>query len=195
MSHLNQSYWDERYESNNTPWTLNCVSPAITEFLRVKNPSKEAKILIPGAGLSPDAHYLYSNGFKNVFVLDLSKTSIEQFISNYPEFPKDQIIHENFFEHHDQYDLIFEQTFFCALPLSINPKYPAKVTELLQPKGILFGLFFLGDLSQGGPPYLQEKGFYSDLFSPLFKFIKLELFNKSITPRKDKELFFIFEKK
>ena len=195
MSHLDQAYWDKRYESNNTPWTLNTISPAMKEFLRLHKPSKESKILIPGAGLSPDANFLYNNGYKNVFVLDLSRTSIDQFIITYPDFPTNQIIHENFFEHKNNYDLIFEQTFFCALPPTINPNYPAKVTELLKPSGLLFGLFFLGDITLGGPPYLQNQKFYSDLFSPLFKFIILELFNKSITPRKDKELFFIFEKK
>jgi thiopurine S-methyltransferase len=52
------------------------------------------------------------NGFKNVYVLDISETVINDFKKRAPHYPIENILTEDFFRHKGKYDLIIEQTFF-----------------------------------------------------------------------------------
>jgi len=53
-----------------------------------------------------------------------------------------QVLLGDFFNHKGEYDLIIEQTFFCALPPTMRQKYVWKMHELLAKDGILAGLLF-----------------------------------------------------
>ncbi|KAG6060826.1 hypothetical protein E4U17_003373 [Claviceps sp. LM77 group G4] len=54
-----------------------------------------------------------------------------------------------------QFDLIFDYTFLCALPLSARPNWSSRMAELLHPSGRLVCLEFPSGkpLSLGGPPW------------------------------------------
>ena len=111
-----------------------------------------------------------------------------------PEYAS-QILHGDFFEVNDTFDLILEQTFFCALHPSLRPHYVSKMSELLQPKGKLIGLLFDFPLTNEVPPFGGSKEEYINRFGPKFEIKKLERAYNSIKPRENKELFFIFEVK
>jgi methyl halide transferase len=106
--------------------------------------NKDLSILIPGAGNAYEAEYLFNQGFKNVFVMDISAIPLHNFKERIPTFPDNQLIEANFFEHSGQYDLILEQTFFCSFePTQENRQfYGEKMAQLLKPKGKLVGLWF-----------------------------------------------------
>jgi thiopurine S-methyltransferase len=191
---MNKNYWENRYLHGNTPWTLNCVAPPIKHYFETVNPPKHLKILIPGVGSSKEALYLYELGYKNVFVLDISEHAIVEFESKYPEFPKGNVILGNYFDHTNHYDLVVEQTFFCALPLSIRKQYASHTNQILVVGGKLLGLFFQGESTDEGPPFRASKLEYEELFQEYFKISKLERCYNSIPPRQGSELFFIFEK-
>ncbi len=70
--------------------------------------------MIPGAGNAYEAEYLFKQGFKNIFVLDISEKPLITFSERFPEFPESQLILGDFFTHKGLYDLIIEQTFFCS---------------------------------------------------------------------------------
>ena len=53
-----------------------------------------------------------------------------------------RIVNENFFYHQGKYDLILEQTFFCALDPSLREKYVEKCYDLLNDDGKIAGVFF-----------------------------------------------------
>ena len=191
---MNKNYWDNRYLHGNTPWTLNCVAPPLKHYFETVNPPKHLKILIPGVGSSKEAVYLLEIGYKNVFVLDISERAIAEFESKYPEFPKEHIIQSNYFDHTEHYDIIVEQTFFCALPPSSRKQYVFHTNQILVVGGKLIGLFFQGESTNEGPPFLASKLEYEELFQEHFKISKLEGCYNSIPPRQGSELFFIFEK-
>lgn len=110
-----QNYWTQRYKNKNTGWDIGYPStPLKTYFNQIGN--RELKILIPGAGNAYEAEYLYDLGFKNIFILDISKIPLEAFKKRNPTFPENQLIQDNFFTHDATYDLIIEQTFFCSFP-------------------------------------------------------------------------------
>tara|TARA_B100000949_G_C14124433_1_gene383974 strand:+ start:180 stop:776 length:597 start_codon:yes stop_codon:yes gene_type:complete len=193
MTKLDQSYWEERYSQGNTGWDIGHPSPPLVQYIdQIKD--KSISILIPGAGKGYEAIYLYQNGFFNINVVDLAQNPLKHIKNRLPHFPQEQLIQTDFFEHTGKYDLIFEQTFFCALSPAKRPAYAKKMHELLKPDGKIAGVLFNFALSEKGPPFGGSLNEYKELFTPLFNIRKLEPCYNSIKPRAGSELFFIFEK-
>lgn len=190
---LNEHYWNSRYQNNNTGWNIGYPSTPIKTYIDQLQ-DKSIKILIPGAGNSYEAEYLWENGFKNIYVLDIAKTPLLNLKSRIPYFPDAQLLHMNFFDLGMTFDLVLEQTFFCALNPMLRPKYVQKMHQTLRLKGKLVGLLFDFELTEQGPPFGGNQNEYQNLFNPLFNVKILERSFNSIKPRDGKELFFIFEK-
>lgn len=191
---LDRVYWESRYEKNDTGWDIGAISPPLKAYIdQLQN--KGLKILIPGGGNSYEAEYLFNNGFKKVFVIDIAEKPLINLRHRVPGFPKQQLLQENFFEHFGNYDLILEQTFFCALPVTRRKDYANKSYDLLKPGGTIAGLLFNVDFNKEGPPYGGSKEEYEYIFKELFFLKKLETCYNSIPPRQGSELFFIFKKK
>ena len=112
-----------------------------------------------------------------------------------PEFPQENIIQQDFFDQGNNYDLIIEQTFFCALHPNLRAKYVEKMHQLLNDNGKLIGLLFDFERTEEGPPFGGSFTEYKQLFSPYFNIKVLEECYNSIKHRFGRELFFIFEKK
>ncbi len=190
---LQQSFWEQNYKNNTIGWDIGYVSPPIKDYVN-QLCNKELSILIPGAGNGYEAEYLFKNGFKNITVLDLAHQPLQNIRKRAPNFPEEQLVQEDFFEHSNTYDLIIEQTFFCALHPSLRKKYVAKMYQLLKEKGKLVGLLFDFELTAQGPPYGGSLNSYLALFKEKFSIKILERCYSSIKPRDGRELFFIFEK-
>ena len=194
VNNLDKTYWEQRYNDDKIGWNIGHPSTPIKNYIDQLN-DKEIKILIPGAGNGYEAEYLWQNGFKNVYLLDIAEQPILNFRKRVPEFPLDQILHSDFFKLNDTFDLIIEQTFFCALDPLLRSAYVKKMHQILKRKGKLVGLLFNFPLTNVGPPFGGDKNSYEELFSQSFSLTTLEMANNSIIPRQGKELFFIFEKK
>lgn len=203
MNELDKQYWSNRYKTNETGWDVGGVSTPLKEYFdQIGN--KEIRILIPGAGNAYEAEYLYQQGFKNVFLLDISPEPIYAFQNRVPGFPEANCICEDFFLHHGKYDLIVEQTFFCALHPSLRERYVLKMQDLLAPEGKLMGLLFkiplntpalLNSRSGGdGPPFGGNETEYRNLFECKLVLQKMETAHNSIKPREGNELFFVAKK-
>ena len=191
---FNKDFWEQKYENNKTGWDIGFISTPIKEYInQLKN--KELQILIPGGGNSYEAEYLINNGFKFVNVLDIAAQPLKNIATRIPDFPKNNIIHQNFFEHNKTYDLIIEQTFFCALTPELRKNYVDKMYDLLNTNGKLVGLLFDFELTEEGPPFGGSLIGYIQLFYAKFDITVLEKCYNSIKQRQGRELFFIFEKK
>ena len=128
---LDKEYWSIRYQENQTSWDVGEITtPLKNYFDQLTN--KDLKILIPGAGNGYEVEYLFNNGFTNVTVIDLSELPLQNLLTRIPEFPKEKLICGDFFAHTGKYDLIVEQTFFCALDPSMRSDYAKKMQELLE---------------------------------------------------------------
>ncbi len=190
---LDKNYWTTRYKENRIKWDIGEISTPMKEYIDQLE-DKSLKILIPGAGNSYEAEYLHKKGFTNVFVLDIAKEPLENLKSRVPSFPQKHLLQQDFFNLNFQFDLILEQTFFCALNINLRPKYVQKMRELLEVNGKLAGLFFSFKRTEFGPPFGGSQEEYKKLFQPYFKLLKLENCYNSISPRSGNELFFIFKK-
>jgi SAM-dependent methyltransferase len=191
---LNQKYWQNRYETNDIAWDAGKITTPIKEYID-QIEDKSIKILIPGCGNGYEFEYLINNGFGNSFVVDYAQKPIDNLKQRMPNCNPNQLIIFDFFELEGRYDLIIEQTFFCALNPELRAKYEQKMLSLLSPKGKLIGLLFQFPLTEIGPPFGGSKEEYLNLFSTNFEIKIIETAYNSIKPREGKELFFIFTKK
>ncbi|CAM1353816.1 methyltransferase domain-containing protein [Tenacibaculum insulae] len=191
---LSANFWGKKYTSNKIGWDLGVVSPPLKAyFYQLEN--KELKILIPGGGNSYEAEYLFNNGFKNVFVVDISKEPLNNLKKRVPNFPSTQLINANFFDIDSTFDLIIEQTFFCAIDPNLREKYASKMNDLLSKNGKLVGLLFDAKLNEDHPPFGGCKEEYSTYFKPYLNIAKMESCYNSYHNRKGMELFVILQKK
>ena len=192
-SGLNANYWDKRYQDNETGWDINQVSPPLKEYIdTILN--KNIKILIPGCGNAYEAEYLLNKGFTNVTLIDIAATLVNKLKKKFAGKPI-RILLMDFFVHTEKYDLILEQTFFCAIDPSLRKRYAEKSFDLLNEKGKVAGLLFNCDFEKEGPPFGGSKEEYQKLFEPFFTLIQFDTCKKSIAPRQGRELFIEMEKK
>lgn len=192
MTALDSEYWNNRYINNETGWDTGAVTPPLKEYFD-QLPDKNISILIPGCGNSYEAAYLLHNGFVNITLIDISALLCTALKKKFMPDASVKIICGDFFEHNGQYDLIVEQTFFCALHPSIRKSYAKKMQQLIKPGGKLIGLLFNKHF-EGGPPFGGSEQEYRQLFEPLFTIKTMEPCTNSIKPREGVELFVIFEK-
>lgn len=191
------AYWSKRYEENRTGWDIGFPSRPLKQYIdQLKN--KDLKILIPGAGNAYEAAYLFEKGFQQVFVLDISRKPLDAFKNRQPDFPEQQLLHGDFFEQQGQYDLILEQTFFCAFEPTVKnrSRYASKMNELLSPNGKLVGLWFNHPLvEEAKRPFGGSKMEYLSYLKPFFHVEQFEDCYNSIEARQGKEWFGIFLKR
>lgn len=194
MDSLTNKFWNNKYETNDFGWDLGVVSPPLKAYFEQLS-DKNISILIPGAGNSYEAEFLFGLGFKNVFVLDFAESPLLNIKKRIPDFPDKQLIQHDFFEHHGQYDLIIEQTFFCAINPNLRSQYIEQMNKLLKPKGKLVGLLFNDVLNTDKPPFGGNKEEYVTLFSKRFDVKMMGIAYNSVKPRAGRELFVVMQHK
>jgi len=188
-------YWDHRFETGDTPWDIGYISPPLKAYadqLKDKNMS----VLIPGCGNSYEAEYLLKLGFSRITVIDISPTLTRRLEEKFGAFINKQlhIVTGDFFALQERFDLILEQTFFCALDPALRPAYARKMQELLNPGGRLAGVLFNRIFSTPGPAFGGTIEEYTQLFGPFFRITTMEPCYNSVKPREGSECFFILEK-
>ena len=191
---LNHEYWQNRYVKNETGWDIGYISSPIKEYIDQLT-DKSIKILIPGCGNSYEAEYIWNKGFTNLHLLDYAIQPINNFLIRNPLFPKDQVHCQDFFQHSLQYDLIIEQTFFCAIDPSLRQKYAEHIHTLLSDSGNLIGLLFDCEFEKEGPPFGGNREEYKNYFQPYFNFLAFETAYNSILARQGRELFINLQKR
>ena len=194
MINLSEDFWDNRYKTKETGWDLGEISPPLKAYFDQLT-HKDLKILIPGGGNSYEAEYLHNRGFKNIYVVDLSKTALNNIKNRVSSFPSAHLIHKNFFDLRMSFDLIIEQTFFCAINPKLRPSYTAKASDLLNTRGEIVGLLFEDTFNNDKPPFGGCKKEYLEYFQPYFDVLKMETAYNSHPKRGGRELFFKAQKK
>lgn len=187
---MDEAFWDMRWETGQTGWDMGSVSRPLKEYVdQLEN--KKSRILIPGCGNAYEAEYLWESGFHNTYIVEISTKAVESFLSRYSKFPKEHIFTEDFFNmNQGQFDLVIEQTFYCAFEPERRDEYASKMSEIIKPGGKLVGVFFDCEF-EGGPPFGGNIEEYRNRFSPYFDIKVLERCYNSINPRAGREVFFI----
>jgi SAM-dependent methyltransferase len=189
---MNADYWNSRYLKGETGWDMGMVSPPLKAYIDQLD-NKALRILIPGGGNSYEAAYLWQQGFKDITVLDYATVVIDRLQHTMADTGI-RLIAQDFFQHETKYDLILEQTFFCALDVSLRKQYVQHMYNLLEPKGHLAGVLFNREFAHSGPPFGGSREEYQELFGTLFHFHTFEPCYNSHPARQGSELFINFTK-
>ena len=191
---LGKEFWDKHYKSQTTAWDLGEVSPPIKNYIDQLT-DKNINILIPGCGNTYEAEYLLLKGFNNITLIDISPTLVEKLQIKFKNNSAIKIIQGDFFALNGQYDLILEQTFFCAISPSLREKYAKIMHELLTENGKLAGVLFNRTFDFQGPPFGGTKDEYKLLFENYFNFKTFDKCYNSFSKRENTELFINLIKK
>lgn len=184
---LDRAYWETRYHNAETGWDTGGPTTPLKTYIDQLT-DKDLRTLIPGAGRAWEAEYAHRQGFLKVFVIDLTDAPFKDLLERCPDFPKDHLITGDFFAHEGRYDLILEQTFFCALDPALRPAYVRHVHTLLRKGGKLAGVLFDSVPDPEGPPFGGSAEEYHGLFAPLFPEVSFARCHNSIAPRAGREL-------
>lgn len=189
---LDKHYWDTQYQAKNMGWDIGTVSPPLQSYIDTIE-DKSIRILIPGCGNSYEADYLLAKGFTDITIIDIAPTLVENLRLKHVDNNTIKIVLGDFFEHQGEYDLIIEQTFFCALPPYLRQHYVWKIHQLLSKKGVLAGVLF-NRTFEVSPPFGGSETEYQELFQDAFYLLHIDECKNSISKRENSELFIEFKR-
>ncbi len=179
-------YWDNRYHSGQDGWDIGDVSlPLKSYFDQVQD--KDLSILIPGCGRAYEAAYFFSIGFRNITIVDFSQIVVQELLAKFAD-TSINVIQSDIFALNGKFDIIVEQTLFCALDPSLRQAYVAQIYDLLNPDGKYVGLLFATEFDKAGPPFGGVKSEYLRLFQDKFEINVMDTCYNSIIARQGNEL-------
>ncbi len=169
--------WSQRYAEGHTPWDLGAAHPELAARIRTREedllpPFEGARALVPGCGRAHDALALAQIGWE-VHALDLVadlaplvRPRLERHGGSF------HVVDALGFHAEPRFQLVFDHTFFCALPLPRRPAYGAAAARWLAPGGRLCAVVFpIGREASLGPPWGMTT---EDLASALGSAFRLE---------------------
>lgn len=168
------------------------------------------RLLVPGAGSGYDVLTLASAG-RHTVGLDAAPSAAQRFAqmkSKLPTAGSTEFICRDFFslgndpEHRGKYALIWDYTFFCALPPRLRSAWGDALAALLRPNGVLLTLMY--PLIEGedvarheGPPFPLSREIYRKHLveqTGLFELEHFEEVSESHPSRQGKEGFSIWRR-
>jgi cyclopropane fatty-acyl-phospholipid synthase-like methyltransferase len=193
-----QEDWQRHYDEDDLGWDLGQVAPPFIKLFESKT-ILPGKTLIPGCGRGHEVIYLAENGFE-VTAVDYSPGAVNHLKSTVQERNlKCEVLHLDFFgidsSHNGVYDLLIEQTFFCAISPEQRSSYVSTVARALKKRGMLAGLFYNTGEEEGGPPFNTTREDIKKYFSDSFEIRQLSKTEDSAEQRKNKEWLAILIKK
>lgn len=199
---LDPAYWDERYRIGSTGWDLGEANSGLVDAVAQRLTSS-SRVLIPGAGRAYEARALWTRGHREVFVLDWSATAIEEVraatsaeqVGLTQQQLDARLLVGDFFTHRGRYDVLVEQTFFCAIAPARRGEYVRQAAELLKPGGRWIGLLFDRHFPNAGPPFGGSLAEYRGLFGEAFEIETLAPSQISVPPRRGSEAFGVMRKR
>ncbi len=160
MAGPTREFWQQRFQSGNTPWDRGEVNPQLHAWLASRE-LKPCRILIPGCGSGYEAAALAAAGF-DVTALDYAPQAIDRTRAQLEAQGVRATLLEAdalAWQPDRPYDAIYEQTCLCALYPDQWRAYADQLHRWLKPAGLLFALFMQfprPDAADGaihGPPY------------------------------------------
>lgn len=192
---LDSSFWDLRWLNKQTGWDLGAPAPAIVKFFQDHPLPLNTRILIPGCGNAWEAEALAERGYLNITLCDISPTLCDILQDRFAHYPGIHILCADFFNLTGTFDLVIEQTFFCALQPEWRSKYAKQMATILKPGALLAGLWFSVEFPFDGPPFGGNPTEYIQLLETDFHIIEAGPCAFSVKPRQGNEWFIVARKK
>lgn len=150
--------WNSCYRDQNTPWDKGLPTPVLAEVAAKHGGVFQGRSLVPGCGLGHDARALANRGLQ-VTGADIAPLAIEKAKALDVAHQVDFRLVDMFTPPEDLqgiFDLVWEHTCLCALPIELRTNYVRGVKAALKPEGVVAGVFFINpemDPGEEGPPF------------------------------------------
>lgn len=175
---LDVHFWENRYESENTPWDLAGPSPHFVAFLKQRPDFfVPGKMAVLGAGRGHDAALFAQAGFE-VTGFDYAPGAItlaSELYGKFVNFTQADIFAlanpDSSYRH--AFDYVLEHTCFCAILPAQRADYVRSVENILKPGGYLLGIFWEHN-DMDGPPFRTTEAELRQAFGPGFDFISTQ---------------------
>jgi cyclopropane fatty-acyl-phospholipid synthase-like methyltransferase len=172
MPDLDGKYWEDRYQTSDTPWDKGEASPGLVDFLSAHPELERGTVCVPGCGTGHDVRVWAEAGFDTVG-FDIAPSAVRlgrertaaaglkarfepgDFLKDAPPF---------------LFDWIFEHTLFCAIDPRARDDYLDAVLRWLRPAGNYLAVNYLIP-DTDGPPFGTTRDELIKRFSPHFELI------------------------
>jgi cyclopropane fatty-acyl-phospholipid synthase-like methyltransferase len=170
---MSESYWEERYRTQDMPWEKGAPSPGLVDFLSAHTDLPRGTVCVPGCGTGHDVRAWAAAGFE-VNGFDIAPSAVHladeatraaglkakfqpaNFLADTP--PK-------------QFDWVFEHTLFCAIQPVERDEYVRASLRWLKPDGFYLAVnYFIPDTE--GPPFGTNREEIWQRFSPHFELLE-----------------------
>lgn len=176
--------WRNLWQTDAKFWERNEAPPRTKRLLASgRVPPGQGRGLIPGCGSGHDAFALsQAPGMKEIIGMDIvpeavhrAEELLREFKSEHPEASLRFAIGDFFaLPSVEQFDVILDHTFLCALPPSRRAEWASKMAELLRPGGVLVTYMFPLADHEGGPPFALSEQTYTELLRGHFLLVYIE---------------------
>lgn len=169
--------WAARYRAGDTPWDLGGPHPELVALFEGSGSGlghfvAPSRAYVPGCGRGHDAIALARNGW--------SVTAIDVVQDLQTAFPQDFHRSGGRFAVADAlqwsdvpFDLLWEHTFFCALPPDQRPHYGRMARRLVKPGGWLLSVVFpVGKQDGAGPPWDMSAAALAEALGTSFRLVE-----------------------
>jgi SAM-dependent methyltransferase len=174
---LGPGFWDGRYRSGDMGWDLGVPSPP---FVRLDEAGfiTPCRVAVPGCGRGWEVAYLAERGYR-VTGIDFAPGAIAAARERLADAGADaELVQADLFDLPEAlegaFDLVLEQTCYCAIDPARRPDYVDVAHRLLAPGGRLIGLFYACK-GEGGPPFTTHPDEVRTLFEERFEVRSLAL--------------------
>ncbi|TIB42513.1 hypothetical protein E3P86_00359 [Wallemia ichthyophaga] len=208
MRHLlkehNEQGWEAIWRlSDKPPWDNGDVQPLLKHYLEkgalhLPEPNRNVKVLVPGCGKGYDAIYFAKMGYSTTGI-DISPEGVRLATELAEGVEGVQFKCADFFVEEEEYDVVYDYTFFCALPLERRGEYADKMKRTVKQGGVLITLVFpikeeLVDGVEQGPPFGYTPELYKDILGDGFECV-LDEYPPITTENRDKKRMNVFLRK
>ncbi|KAF8970395.1 S-adenosyl-L-methionine-dependent methyltransferase [Flammula alnicola] len=201
------STWELAWTKGITPWDFGDVQPSLKEALETSGLDlpRSGRALVPGCGAGYDLTYISSTLGLDTLGLEVAETAVQRATdviqkakSHYPTISASIEIADffTFDPPEDQlFDLIYDHTFFVAIPPSMRKEWGNQMIKLVKPGGYLITLVFpLRPYDDKGPPYYVEPEHYVELLSSSFVKVLDKIPEVSSPSHKGKERLLVWKR-
>jgi hypothetical protein len=145
--------WADRYRCGNTPWDMGQPHPELTRRIEAGQLTGSRSVLVPGCGRGHDAVALAQAGLV-VTALDLVDALHDELTSALGPHGG-RFVAADALDFGQPHELLFEHTFFCALPPDQRPRYGEMAARCIGSGGELHAVVFPIDKAPAdeGPPF------------------------------------------
>lgn len=154
---MDRSFWQSIYDAGDTKFDLGGPSAPFVDWLDAEKPAA-GRAIVPGCGRGHDALELARRGWDALGV-DFAPSAIRDATENARRagLPKARFLEADLYalgpEHDGAYDLLFEQTCYCAIEPHRRDEYAQLAARWVKPRGWLVFVAFPVDGRAGGPPF------------------------------------------